>query len=70
MRPVHDRRPAKYYKADRIRTLAAETEVAVVVDDDPAVAAELTRHGWPVYLADWVPRSETLDAAQEEDGRT
>ncbi len=70
MRPAGDRRPAKFFKADRVRALAAETEVAVVVDDDPAVAAELTRQGWPVYLADWVPRSETLDRAQDREGRT
>ncbi|GAA0917661.1 phosphatase domain-containing protein [Virgisporangium aurantiacum] len=70
MRPANDRRPAKYFKADQIRALAAGTEVAVVVDDDPAVTAELTRRGWPVYLADWVPRAEALAEAQETDGRT
>lgn len=70
MRPAHDRRPAKFFKADRVRELAAETEVAVVVDDDPDVAAELTRRGWTVYLADWVPRSGALAEAQDTDGRT
>jgi hypothetical protein len=43
--------PAKFFKADRLRALAAETEVAVVVDDDPEVVAELTtaagRCTWP-----------------------
>jgi len=51
MRPPDDRRPAKFFKADRLRALAAETEVAVVVDDDPEVVAELTHRGcrctWP-----------------------
>jgi hypothetical protein len=70
MRPAHDRRPAKFFKSDQIRALAAETDVAVVVDDDPDVVAELTRRGWPVYLADWVVRSGTLAEAQGEDGRT
>ena len=70
MRPAHDRRPAKFFKADQVRALAAETEVAVVVDDDPSVAAELTRRGWPVYLADWVPYGEALREAQERSGRT
>jgi phosphoglycolate phosphatase-like HAD superfamily hydrolase len=70
MRPADDRRPARFFKADRIRTLAAETEVAVVVDDDPEVVAELTARGWPVYLADWVPYAEALREAQERSGRT
>jgi hypothetical protein len=70
MRPPHDRRPAKLYKADRLRTLAKDAEVAVVVDDDPDVVALLTTQGWPVYLADWVPYGEALRAAQERDGRT
>lgn len=70
MRPAHDRRPAKLFKADRLRGLARETDVAVVVDDDPDVVALLTAQGWPVYAADWVPYAEALRAAQERDGRT
>jgi phosphoglycolate phosphatase-like HAD superfamily hydrolase len=70
MRPAHDRRPAKFFKADRIAALAAETRVAVVVDDDPEVVAELTARGWPVYLADWVPYADALREAQERQGRT
>jgi len=70
MRPPDDRRPAKFFKADRLRALAAETEVAVVVDDDPEVVAELTHRGWPVYLADWVPYADALREAQERSGRT
>jgi phosphoglycolate phosphatase-like HAD superfamily hydrolase len=70
MRPPDDRRPAKFFKGDRIRALAKQTEVAVVVDDDPEVIAELKRRGWPVYLADWVPRAAALAEAQEREGRT
>jgi phosphoglycolate phosphatase-like HAD superfamily hydrolase len=70
MRPPDDRRPARLFKAERVRALAKETEVAVVVDDDPDVIAELKRRGWPVYLADWVPRAAALAEAQDREGRT
>ncbi len=70
MRPPHDRRPAKQFKADQLRRLASRCEVAVVVDDDPEVVAALTAAGWPVYLADWVPYAAALREAQEGDGRT
>jgi hypothetical protein len=70
MRPPHDRRPARRYKAARLRALARDEEIAVVVDDDPEVVAELTAGGWPVYVADWVPYAAALREAQERDGRT
>jgi hypothetical protein len=70
MRPAHDRRPARLYKAERLRRLAGDGRIAVVVDDDPAVVAELTGAGWPVRLADWVPYAESLRQAQELHGRT
>jgi phosphoglycolate phosphatase-like HAD superfamily hydrolase len=70
MRPASDRRPATLYKADRLDGLARRSRIAVVVDDDPQVAALLTSRGWPVYLADWVPYAEALRQAQESDGRT
>jgi phosphoglycolate phosphatase-like HAD superfamily hydrolase len=70
MRPPHDQRPARLYKADRLAKLARDADIAVVVDDDPEVFAELTARGFPVYLADWVPYAEALRAAQERDGRT
>jgi phosphoglycolate phosphatase-like HAD superfamily hydrolase len=70
MRPAHDRRPAKVFKAEQLTRLARDTEIAVVVDDDPEVVAALTAHGWPVYLADWVPYGRSLREAQERDGRT
>jgi hypothetical protein len=69
MRPDHDRRPAKDYKASRVRRLAAEGTVAVIVDDDPDVVRRLRRDGFPVRLADWVPHEKSLRQAQEHDGR-
>lgn len=70
MRPANDRRAARLFKADRVKALSAETAVAVIVDDDPDVIDELRRRGWPVYLADWVPRAAALAEAQEAEGRT
>jgi hypothetical protein len=70
MRPAQDRRPAREYKADRLRMVAALGAVELVVDDDPAVAELLTAQGWPVRLAEWVPYSAPLRQAQERDGRT
>jgi phosphoglycolate phosphatase-like HAD superfamily hydrolase len=70
MRPAHDRRPARLFKAGELARLAREADIAVVVDDDPAVVEELTGRGWPVYQADWVPYADALRAAQEHDGRT
>ena len=70
MRPDHDRRPAKVFKADELTRLGRDHEIAVVVDDDPEVVAALTTRGWPVYLADWVPRAAALAEAQEREGRT
>lgn len=70
MRGDHDRRPAKDYKAFRVRRLAAEGTVAVIVDDDPDVVRRLEREGFPVRLADWVQHRKSLSRAQERDGRT
>jgi hypothetical protein len=70
MRPPGDRRPARDYKASRLARLAETGEVAVIVDDDPAVYAALAEAGWPVRLADWVPYAAALRDAQERDGRT
>ncbi|GAA2885629.1 hypothetical protein Acy02nite_80130 [Actinoplanes cyaneus] len=70
MRPDHDRRPAKDYKAHRVRRLAADATIAVIVDDDPEVVRRLQRDGFPVRLADWVPHRKSLARAQERDGRT
>ncbi|MBW6435082.1 hypothetical protein KZ829_15170 [Actinoplanes hulinensis] len=70
MRPETDRRPARDYKSDRLRRLAAAATIAVVVDDDPAVVTRLKRDGFPVRLADWVPYERSLREAQERLGRT
>ncbi|MGI5181195.1 hypothetical protein ACQEVZ_33315 [Dactylosporangium sp. CA-152071] len=70
MRPARDRRPAKDFKAAQLSLLARESQIAVVVDDDPEVIAKLRTLGHPVHLADWVPHSSTLQAAQEQDGKT
>ena len=65
-----DRRPARDFKAGQLARLARESSIAIVVDDDPEVVAKLRKLGHPVQLADWVPHSSTLQAAQERDGRT
>jgi hypothetical protein len=70
MRGPGDYRPAKRTKVEEVRRLARGRTVAVVLDDDPDVVAALAGDGWPVVLADWVPHSRTLRAAQEQDGRT
>lgn len=70
MRREGDRRPAAVVKTAMLRRLARDREVAVVVDDDPAVLAAVRAAGLPAELADWVPRSDLLSRAQEQDGRT
>jgi phosphoglycolate phosphatase-like HAD superfamily hydrolase len=70
MRREGDRRPARQAKPALLRTLAAGRHVAVVVDDDPEVCAALTKLGWPVLVADWMARTETLRNAQERSART
>ena len=70
MRPNGDRRPARVFKVAQLRLLGKESTVDVVVDDDPEVVAELRALGWPVHLADWVPRDDALREAQEREGRT
>jgi hypothetical protein len=70
MRPERDFRPARLTKREELRRLRRGREVAVVIDDDPDVVATLTEDGFPVRLADWLPHSSTLRAAQERDGRT
>jgi hypothetical protein len=70
MRPDRDFRPARITKRDELRRIRRTREIAVVVDDDPAVVEVLRADGFPVRLADWLPHSSTLRAAQEQDGRT
>jgi hypothetical protein len=70
MRRRGDFRPARVTKAEELRRLGRDREVAVVLDDDPEVCDALRAAGWPVEQAEWVPHSRTLRAAQEKDGRT
>ena len=70
MRRDDDRRPARMVKPALLRTLARGRQIAVVVDDDPAVCAALTAQGWPVLQADWMPAQQPLLDAQETQGRT
>jgi hypothetical protein len=70
MRPNDDHRPARLFKAAQLKRLGAGHELAVVVDDDPEVVAQLKADGWPVHVADWVPYARTLRQAQEREGRT
>jgi len=70
MRSERDRRPARVTKPGLLRELAGGRRIAVVVDDDPEVCAALKRAGWPVLVADWMPRTAALSDAQERRGRT
>ncbi|MCL9761563.1 hypothetical protein [Frankia sp. AiPa1] len=70
MRPDDDRRPARVFKRAELRRLGARRQVAVVVDDDPAVVDLLRADGWPVLRAEWLAYESTLGNAQESQGRT
>lgn len=70
MRRGGDFRPARLAKAEQLRRLAADRDVAVVLDDDPEVIDELLAAGWPAELTTWVPHERTLHRAQEREGRT
>jgi phosphoglycolate phosphatase-like HAD superfamily hydrolase len=76
MRPNHDRRPARFYKADVITKLAREDEVVAVIDDDDKVVSHLRSLGLPVLHATWMRdepgerQLDLLEQAQEEEGRT
>ncbi len=70
MRREGDRRPAVLTKTQALRRLNRERRVELVIDDDPAVVDAITKAGFPARLADWMPRDEVLNNAQERDGRT
>jgi hypothetical protein len=73
MRGNNDRRPSAVMKLARLRTLAQERRVAVLVDDDVKVCAAAEKAGYPVMRADWGLDAETqptLFEAQEKEGRT
>jgi phosphoglycolate phosphatase-like HAD superfamily hydrolase len=70
MRPAGTFEPAAEVKLARLRQLAAAREVAVVVDDDPAVLAAVAAAGFPTFAAGWADRTPALHRAQEVEGRT
>ncbi|WP_116948791.1 phosphatase domain-containing protein [Jiangella endophytica] len=70
LRPDDDRRPARQFKVGVLRRLSAHREVAMLVDDDPAVCAAARAAGFTVYEAEWSRPDQTLFSAQESDGRT
>lgn len=70
MRREGDHRPAVVTKTRALRRIATNYRVELVVDDDPVVVESLKQQGFPVRLADWMPRVETLADAQEREGRT
>lgn len=70
MRSNRDYRPAREYKVEQLRRLAAEDEIAVFVDDDPQVVTAAAEAGFTASLATWLPRGRALDDAQERAGRS
>jgi phosphoglycolate phosphatase-like HAD superfamily hydrolase len=56
MRADGDRRPAAVAKLELIRDLAAVHDVAVVVDDEPAVLEAVRAAGLPAFAAEWERR--------------
>ncbi len=70
MRRSGDRRPARHTKRHELDRLARRAAVALVIDDDPSVCAELRAAGYTVEQADWMARPDSLHVAQEREGRT
>jgi phosphoglycolate phosphatase-like HAD superfamily hydrolase len=73
MRGNTDRRPSVTMKLGRLKRLAEERPVAVLVDDDIKVCAAAEKAGYTVMRADWGLDAETqptLFEAQETEGRT
>ena len=70
MRRSGDRRPARLAKPQLLRHLAKGRVVAVIVDDDLEVCDAYEAAGWTVLRALWASRSDALQKAQEEEGRT
>ena len=76
MRPNHDRRPARFHKAEVIGALATQDDLVAVIDDDEQVVRHLRLLGLPVLHATWMhegPGEQQLDLladAQENEGRT
>lgn len=74
MRAAGDYRPARVMKLAALRSLAADREVEIVIDDDDAVVLALQAAGYAVLHASWAAHTRrqgrALHRAQEEDGRT
>lgn len=70
LRPDGDRRPARLVKVEALHRIAQTRPVRVLVDDDPLVLEAAREAGYDVLPADWMPRDETLQQAQEVDGET
>ncbi|MEV0790715.1 HAD family acid phosphatase [Kribbella sp. NPDC050459] len=73
MRGNTDRRPSMLMKLGRLKSLAEQRPVAVLVDDDAKVVAAAQKAGYTVMRADWGLDPETqptLFEAQESEGRT
>ena len=70
MRRDGDRRPARLTKIGLLRRLSEGGQVAVLVDDDPRVCAVARQAGFTVLQAGWMDRPDSLDQAQEVEGRT
>ena len=47
-----------------------DRRVDLVLDDDPAVVDAVMMAGFSARLADWTPRDDVLNDAQEREGRT
>jgi hypothetical protein len=71
LRPDGDRRPAAVFKVSRLRVLARDRPVTLLVDDDPDVIAAARAAGFNAVLAVWSRRNgaPALHEAQRE-GRT
>jgi phosphoglycolate phosphatase-like HAD superfamily hydrolase len=63
-----DRRPSRVTKIEALRNLSLTGDVAILVDDDPAVCAAAESAGFAVFLASWADPQQSLFEAQEVDG--
>jgi hypothetical protein len=70
MRRGRDFRPSATVKVERLRDLARERPVSVLVDDDVTVCAAAEAAGFAVFRATWMPTAASLSEAQNRDGRT
>jgi predicted secreted acid phosphatase len=75
LRRDDDRRPSWMGKLSRLKRLAADGGVDVVVDDDAVVIKQARAAGFNVLVADWMPTedsaaAQTLFDAQHDEGRT